>query len=53
MERKGRKRLWAYIPEQLHAKLQHNAKKKNMSLTKYITRALLRYMLDQEKYENQ
>jgi hypothetical protein len=53
MERKPRKRLWAYIPEDLHKKLRHNAQKKNITLTRYITRALLRYTLDQEKYEDQ
>jgi len=49
----SRKRLSVEIPDELHNKLWKMAKKRNITLTKYVTRALLRYMFDEQKYEKE
>jgi hypothetical protein len=51
-ERKGRKKLWVYIGIDLYNQLQADAQLRNMKFTKYINRALLRYTLEQNRYED-
>jgi hypothetical protein len=48
-----RKRLACFIPEELHKKLWKISKKRNITLTRYVTRALIRYVLDEQKYEKE
>jgi len=46
-----RKRLSVDIPKEVHKQLWKLARRRNITLTRYVTRALLRYMLDEQKYE--
>lgn len=48
-----RKRLAVEIPEEVHKQLWKLARRRNITLTRYVTRALLRYMLDEQKYERE
>lgn len=45
------KQLHIWIPEWTHKKLWQIAKRRNITLTRYVNRALLRYILDEDKYE--
>jgi predicted HicB family RNase H-like nuclease len=51
-KRIGRKRLSVDIPIRLHESLTIVAKSRNITLTKYIIRALIRYSLNETKYED-
>lgn len=51
MSRPNRKRLSVDIPIKVHAELIKIARNRNVTLTKYILRALLTYALYQERYE--
>lgn len=46
-----KKRLACHIPIILHDKLKKIAKKKNITLTRYVIRALLRYSMREDLYE--
>lgn len=46
------KRLACKIPQKLHDYIRRQSKKKNITMTRYITRALLRYSLHEQKYED-
>ena len=46
-----RQRLSVDIPKEVHRQLWKLAKRKNITLTRYVTRALLRYMFEDQKYE--
>lgn len=46
------KRLACEIPLKLHEQLKKKAKKKNITLTRYVIRALLRYSMFENKYED-
>ncbi len=50
--RKGRKKLWVYISLDLYEELERSANIRNVTFSKYINRALLRYTLEQNKYED-
>lgn len=50
--RKGKKKLWVDIPQDLYDQLQAHAKKRNLKFTKYINRILIRYVIEENKYEN-
>lgn len=43
-KRKGKKKLWVYIPEELYDFLIDDAKKRHLTFTKHITRILLRHV---------
>jgi len=45
------KRLSINLSDDLHKQLWKMAKRRNITLTRYVTRALLRYMLEEQKYE--
>lgn len=51
-KRVGRKRLAVDLPIALHESLKVVAKSRNMTLTKYIIRALIRYSMNETKYED-
>lgn len=51
-KRKGRKRLQVDIPEDLHASLNVVAKKRNITVTRYVVRALMRFLLEESKYDD-
>ena len=46
------KRLHVLIPKAIHEKLWKIAKQRNITLSRYVNRALLRYILNEEKYDN-
>ena len=46
-----KKRLSIEIPTELHKKLWKMARRRNITLTRYVTRALLRYMHDEQRFE--
>jgi len=50
-KRIGRKRLSVDIPKNLHTTLCVIAKSRNITLTKYVIRALIRYSLHETQYE--
>lgn len=45
------KRLSCVIPIKLHKQLKRIANKRNITLTRYVIRALLRYSMQENKYE--
>jgi len=45
------KRLSCNIPKMLYDKLKRRAKSKNITITRYVTRALLRYIIKEDSYE--
>ena len=45
------KRLHVLIPDWTHKKLWKIARLRNITLSRYVNRALLRYILDEQKYE--
>ena len=45
------KRLAVLIPDELHKQLWKMARRRNITLTRYVTRALLRYILDEQRFE--
>lgn len=45
------KRLSCEIPDKLHKELKERARRKNITLTRYVIRALLRYSIYENKYE--
>lgn len=49
--RPGRKRISIDIPEKLHQNLFIVAESRNVTLTKYVIRALIRYSLHETKYD--
>jgi hypothetical protein len=49
--RKGKRKLWVNIPEGLYDQLQLQAKRRNLLFSKYINRALMRYMIEENRYE--
>lgn len=51
-KRFGRKRLAVDIPSNLHEAIKKIALSRNITLTKYVIRALIRYSLDETKYED-
>lgn len=51
-KRLGRKRLSVDIPYKLHESLQIVATSRNITLTKYVIRALIRYSINETKYED-
>ncbi len=51
-KRNGRKRLQIDIPEDLHVSLNLVAKKRNITVTRYVVRALIRFLLEESKYDN-
>lgn len=51
-KRIGRKRLSVDIPIGLHEALSAVAKNRNITLTKYVMRCLIRYSLHETKYED-
>lgn len=46
------KKLWVEISPELYEFLKNNAKKRNITFTKYINRVLLRYSIKEESYED-
>ena len=52
MSNRSGKKLWVEIPQELYETLEYNAKKRNITFTKYINRILLRYSIKEESYEN-
>lgn len=51
MIRKGRKRLNIDIPDMVYDHIKAIVQKRNITLTKYVVRALVRYSLDEARYE--
>lgn len=51
-KRLGRKRLSVDIPKNLHDSLMLLTQHRNITLTKYVIRALIRYSLHETQYEN-
>lgn len=51
-KRLGRKRLAVDIPIRLHESLCIVAKSRNITLTKYVLRALIRYSMNETRYED-
>lgn len=51
MSRPGRKRLSIDVPIKLHEILKTISKERNINLTRYVMRALLRYSLYETRYE--
>ncbi len=51
MIKKLRIRLGCEIPDDLHRTIWKIARRRNITLTRYVTRALTRYILDEQKYE--
>lgn len=51
-KRLGRKRLSVDIPVRIHESLCIVAKSRNITLTKYVLRALIRYSMNETKYED-
>lgn len=47
------KKLWVEVNPDLYDLLKSNAIKRNIKFTKYINRALLRYSIKEELYENE
>jgi len=50
-QRPGRKRLSIDVPNKIHETLIKISKQRNITLTKYVLRALVRYSLYEAKYE--
>ena len=50
--RPGRQRLSIDIPEKLHANLLIICRDRNLPLTRYVIRALIRYSINETKYED-
>lgn len=50
--RPGRKRLSIDIPEKLHENLLIISESRNITLTRYVIRALIRYSMNETKYED-
>lgn len=46
------KKLWVEVPVELYDGLYKNSKKRNITFTKYINRALLRYLIKEELNED-
>lgn len=46
------KRLHILVPVWTHKKLWKIARQRNITLSRYVNRALLRYILDEQKYED-
>lgn len=51
--RPGRKRLAIDIPDKLHEVLSGIAQSRNITLTRYVIRALIRYSINETKYEDE
>lgn len=51
-KRVGRKRLAVDIPVKLHNALGIIAQSRNITLTRYVMRALIRYSMHESKYED-
>ena len=51
IKKRTNKKLWVEIPEDLYNQLQINAKKRNITFTRVVTRALVRYIVEEFKYE--
>lgn len=51
-QRPGRKRLSVDVPVRLHDALSTVAKSRHITMTRYVIRALLRYSLNETKYED-
>jgi hypothetical protein len=45
------KQLHVYIADKLHNNLWKMARRRNITLTAYVNRALMRYIIDELKYE--
>jgi len=52
MGRLGRKRLAVDVPINLHNALKVVAISRNITMTRYVIRALLRYSMNETKYED-
>ena len=50
--RPGRRRLSIDIPEKLHENLIIISDSRNITLTRYVIRALIRYSINETKYED-
>lgn len=50
-KRKGMRKLWVNIPDIMYDRLKNHAQKRNVSFTKIVNRALLKYILEEDKYE--
>lgn len=50
-ERIGLKKLWVNVSASLYERIKEKSKQRSITFTKYVNRALLRYILDEEKYE--
>lgn len=50
--RKGKKKLWVDIPHELYDQLKIGCQKRNIKFTQYINRILMRFVLEENKYEN-
>lgn len=50
-EREGRKRLSMDIPDEIYEKVQKGAKKRNITITKFILQALLLKLREEQYYE--
>jgi hypothetical protein len=48
-----RRRLSVDIPITLYDKIKTRAGRRHLLLTRYITRALFRYLMEESKYENE
>lgn len=46
-----KQRLSCVIPVKLYEQLKKTAKKRNITLTRYVIRALFRYNMQETKYE--
>lgn len=49
--RKGKKKLWVDIPQELYDQLKNSSQKRNITFTKYINRILMRFILEENKYD--
>lgn len=50
-EREGRKRLSMDIPNDIYEKVEKGAKKRNITITKYVLQALLQKLREEQYYE--
>ncbi len=45
------RKLWVNVNKELYEKITQRSQVRNITFTKYVNRALLRYVLDESKYE--
>lgn len=52
-KRKGTKKLWVDVPEELYEQLEKDAEKRNLKFSIYVRRILFRSTIVENRYEDQ